>query len=278
MKTSSKVHVRLGPAQAPPPTQSGRLGPHTGRLLLELPVTDLTKPRAGCWNGRVKWNQSGLDTFLGVPVVRAFHRKGSGTSDHPYRDASGLTIQCKAPCLVGTTSIVVAFDVYFDDGWTWSGGGKLGGIFIGDGAASGGNHTADGASHRIMWQTDGGAISYLYLPAGVPQPNPDLQKSKGFGLGLHHALFKGIFKKGQWNRVEIGVKLNGFDAAGRPAGDGVAALTINGVTGVVRNVNWAAHPGMKISGFDYASFFGGPDPAVTDSVHYVRNFAVHEWR
>ena len=260
-----------------PQGPQGPQGPHTGRELARLPLSDLTKPQCGAWHGRVKWMASRLDTLGGEQVLRAFHRKGSGTSAHPHRDAAGVAFECHAPCVDGATAVVVAFDVYFDPGWHWSRGGKLGGIFIGDGAASGGAHSSDGASHRMMWQADGGAISYLYLPAGVPQPNP-LVKSTGFGLGLHHDTFKNALKKGQWNHVEIGVKLNGFDAAGRPAGDGAASLTINGVTGFVDRINWTPRPSMKISGFEYNAFFGGPDPAVVDSVHYLKNFTVHEWK
>lgn len=256
-------------------------GPHTGRVVCALPVTDLTKPKCGAWHGRVKWNASGLVPFGGggETVVRCFHRKGSGTSDHPHRDASGLSFSCRAPCLVGATGAVVAFDVYFDPAaWHWSRGGKLGGLFVGGGAASGGNHSADGASHRMMWQADGGAISYLYLPAGVPQPNPALAGAKAYGLGLHKDLFRGVLKPGQWNHVELGVKLNTFGPDGAPAGDGKAALTVNGRTGVLDRVNWAARPGTRLSGFEYNAFFGGPDPAVVDSVSYLKNFVVHEWR
>jgi hypothetical protein len=253
-------------------------GPHTGRRLAALPVEDLQKPRLGAWAGSATWKQSGVASFQGQPAVRAFFRKGSGTSAHPHHDASGLSIRCGAPALVGARAAVVAFDIFFDPAsWDWSRGGKIGGIFVGAGAASGGRHTADGASHRIMWQKDGGAISYLYLPAGVDQPNPALRDVPSYGLGLHHATFRGALKVGQWNRVEIGVKLNSF-VDGRPAGDGKAMLAVNGRAGVTAGINWARDPATALSGFTLAAFFGGPDPALVDSQFYTRNFAVHEWR
>lgn len=262
-------------AQQPP----SACGPHTGAVVTKLPIADLSLPDCGAWNGRVKWNQSSVAQVAGEPVIRAFYKKGSGTSAHPFREASGMSVSCNARGLVGTRGAVVGFDVFFDPAsWHWSAGGKLGGLFVGDGKASGGRHSATGASYRIMWQADGGAISYFYLPKGVAQPNPQLQGSRDFGLGLHHATFAGALKAGQWNRVQIGVKLNSFAADGKPAGDGRAMLWVNGASAVTNNVNWSARPDMLLSGFEYSTFFGGPDPAVVDSVSYVRNFEVREWR
>lgn len=274
MVLTSNRPATKAPATAPAPTT----GPHTGRLLTALPVSDLTKAGCGCWNGDVNWKESSVGPFQDQPALRVFFKKGSGTSAHPFHDASGVAIKFEAQGLVGTTGAVVAFDVFFDPkNWDWAGGGKIGGMFVGRGAASGGRHTADGASHRIMWQKDGGAISYLYLPRGVPQPNPALQKCTDFGLGLHHATFAKVLKTGQWNRVELGVKLNSF-VDGKPAGDGKAVLTVNGVTAVTDRVNWARSPQLLLNGFDLSAFFGGPDPAAVDSIMYARNFAVHEWR
>jgi hypothetical protein len=264
------------PAAAAPATPA--LGPHTGPPLVQLPVEDLSKPGLGAWNGDASWKQSSVAAFQGQPALRMFFKEGSGTSAHPHHDASGVQIRSAARGLVGTTAAVVAFDIFFDPArWAWSGGGKIGGVFVGEGAASGGRHTADGASHRIMWQKDGGAISYLYLPRGVPQPNPALQKCTDYGLGLHHQTFARALKTGQWNRVELGIKLNSF-VDGKPAGDGKAVLTINGVTAVTEGVNWARAPGLLLTGLDLNAFFGGPDPAVVDSLAFIRNVAVHAWR
>lgn len=255
------------------------LGPHCGQIITQLPINDLALPGLGAWSGRVKWNRSSVMQFNGEPVIRTFFMKGSGTSDHPHRDASGMTISCNARGLVGTQGAVVCFDVFFDpSAWHWSRGGKLGGLFVGDGPASGGRHTATAASYRIMWQADGGAISYFYLPKGVAQPNPQLAGCREFGLGLHHATFAGALKVGQWNRVQLGLKLNSFTKDGKPAGDGKAMLCINGVATTTDRINWSARPDLKLRGFEYAAFFGGPDPAVVDSVCYLRNVEVREWK
>ena len=226
-------------------------GPHCGALISRLPINDLAVPKLGAWNGRVKWNKSGVTQLQGQPVIRTFFKKGSGTSAHPFREASGMTIATKAQGLVGTPGAVVCFDVFFDpEAWHWSRGGKLGGLFVGEGAASGGRHTATGSSYRIMWQADGGAISYFYLPKGVPQPNPALASCHEFGLGLHHATFAGALKVGQWNRIQLGVQLNTF-AGGKPAGDGKAMLCVNGVSAVTDRINWVGRPDLKLNGFEW---------------------------
>ena len=259
--------------------QQHESGPHTGAVRARLPLADLDKRGGGAWQGRVKWNESGLDTFQGEQVVRVFYKKHSGTSQHPHQDASGCSFSCSNATVAGRTDVVVAFDVYFDPAnWHWSKGGKLGGIHIGPGKSSGYEHSPDGSSHRIMWQRDGGAISYIYPPSGLQQEDPKL-RAEGHGIGYFgNDLFKpGTLKVGAWNHVEIGVKLNTFDAAGKPRPDGKSQLTINGVSGVLDNVRWARSPDIKINSFSYGTFFGGPDPAKVDSVSYVKNFVVHDW-
>lgn len=252
--------------------------PHSGNVVCRLPVEDLQRPGLGAWNGTARWNASSVVTFQGQPALRVFYKKGSGTSADPFRDQSGVALSSKARGLVGTDAAVVSFDIFFDpQNWHWSSGGKLGGIFVGDGAASGGRHSATGASHRVMFQRNGGAISYFYVPRGLPQPNPALAGAREFGVGLHHATFAAALKTGQWNRIQIGVKLNTF-TDDVPAGDGKAMLVVNGVAAITDRINWSARPDLKLNGFDFSTFFGGPDPAVVDSVSYVRNFEVRQWR
>ena len=255
-------------------------GPHTGALALKLPVEDLAKKGGGVWEGKVKWNKSGLTSFQGAPAVRVFYKKGSGTSGMAHREASGCSFTCENRAVKGQTGVVVAFDLFFDPAnWHWSKGGKIGGLFVGPGVASGYRHSENGASHRMMWQRDGAAISYIYPPAKLAQADPQL-KPEGHGVGYfgRDKFPAGTLKVGRWNRVEIGVKVNTFSAAGKPNPDGKSMLTINGVSGVLTNIRWARSPDLKIHNFTYGTFFGGPDPAVVDSVSYVRNFEVFQWK
>ena len=249
-------------------------------MITALPVTDLNLPKAGAWNGYVKWKKSGLYTFQGESVVRATYKKGSGTSKHDDPDSSGMIIAGSPRGIEGARAAVFAFDIYFDpSAWEWSRGGKVGGIFVGEGKASGGNKSSDGASHRLMWKTDADAISYVYVPEGVKQPSPLLQpdpKHPDFGIDVFREKFRGALKKGQWNRIEIGVKVNTFQS-GKPVANGVASMTINGVNGTVPNVIWSRDPGNLIEKVDINTFFGGPDPATVNSVAYLKNFGVFEW-
>lgn len=289
--TPMPVVTRSSAPPPPPPTKAPakapatgapagpKRGPHTGAQTAVLPLADLAKKDGGAWKGRVKWNKSSLVTFGGERVVRVFFKKGSGTSGMAHPEASGCSLVSKNPAIRGQTGVVVAFELYFDPkAWHWSKGGKIGGLFVGPGVASGYRHSEDGASHRMMWQRDGGAISYIYPPAKLKQADPDL-KPDGHGVGYFgdDKFPAGTLKVGRWNRVEIGLKINTF-TGGKPNPDGKSVLTINGVSGVLNNIRWAKSPDLKIDNFGFTSFMGGPDPAVIDSVMYVKNFEVFRWK
>ena len=264
-RTSSKTTTakEKGPAH----------GPNTGRLLLALPVADLRAPGGGAWKGKVNLKRSEVAEFQGEPVIKAYFKKGSGTSQHPHQDANGLAVSCQA--VAGMRSCTVSFDIMFDPArWQWSKGGKIGGFFVGKGEASGGRHTPDGSSFRLMFQADGGAISYIYWPSGVPQPGVP-QAGRDFGEGYHKDVFAGVFVPGRWHRVTMGIKLNSFKG-NTPAGDGRASLAIDGRVAKFDKVNWAPTPDATVASFDLAAFFGGPDPATVDSVFYAKNFKVSE--
>jgi hypothetical protein len=174
----------------------------------------------------------------------------------------------------------MAFELYFDpNAWDFSRGGKIGGWFVGKGVASGYRHSPDGASHRFMWQNNGAAQSYIYPPAGMRQKDPKL-KPEGHGVGYFQKdLFRaGTLKVGQWNKIELGIKVNSFDSSGKPRQDGMSQLTVNGKSGVLDGIIWAAKPETKITSFQINSFFGGPSPAVKDSISYIRGFKLYEWK
>jgi lysophospholipase L1-like esterase len=266
------------PAQPAQPAQPGlqglQSGPvYTGRLLADLALADLRLPDGGVWGGRPGWRKSGLATFQGQQVLRVVYEKGSGTS-HDKGGVGGFDITAK-PAGIPGTSLLLSFEVYFERGWHFSRGGKIGGLFVGHGHASGKRHSPTGSSHRIMWKQDGGAISYIYPPSDLAQEDPRLRAS-GSGIAYFGDAFgSGTLKVGAWNRVDLGLKLNGF-AQGRPLADGVALLSVNGVTRRVNNIRWRRSPDLLITSVDINTFFGGPDPAVVDCVAYYRNFKLFE--
>lgn len=242
---------------------------HKASKELALPIRDLTTRGGGAWNlkGDVKWKKSGVDTFQGEQVLKVFYGKGSGTSKDP--GVGGVSITAEPRCLPAREA-VWAFDVFFDKGWDWSKGGKIGGLFVGHGAASGYEHSPTGSSHRIMWQRDGGAISYVYPPSGLKQEDPAL-KDDGHGIGYFRDVFPaGTLKVGQWNAVELGIRLNSF-SGGKPNADGVAFLKINGRSAFKNDIRWARSPDLQISNVTFNTFFGGPDPATKDCVALYKN-------
>lgn len=237
-----------------------------------LPVTDLQARRGGAWNlSNINWKKSTMVHLGGKPVLRVFYGKNSGTSADP--GVGGITLS-SAPAGLPAREATIEFDVYFSRGWNFSKGGKIGGLFVGTGRASGYEHSPTASSHRIMWQQDGGAISYIYPPSDLPQVDPKLQDS-GHGVGYFGTLFPaGTLKVGSWNSVALGVKLNTFAEDGQPNADGVATLQINGVRGVKNDIRWARSPDLLITSFQFNTFFGGPDPAVCDCTALYKNFTL----
>lgn len=247
----------------------------TGKEGTHLPLEDLLKPGGGAWNllGKVQWKKSKLATFQGQPALCVFYGKGSGTSSDP--GVGGMSFEA-CPKGVAGNKCKISFEVYFEKGWHFSKGGKIGGLFIGEGNASGYRHSDTASSHRIMWKKDGAAISYIYPPSNLKQEDADL-KASGCGIGYFIDVFPaGTLKVGAWNSVTLGVKMNSFEG-GRPNPDGVSYLEVNGKSAKLRNVRWSRSSDLKISKFDFNTFFGGPDPAVKDCIAYFRNFKVLPW-
>lgn len=254
-------------------------GPHTGDLITSLPIRDLTKPGGGAWKlkNNPSWKLSKVDTVEGEDVLSVFHEKNSGTSKDP--GVGGITICAEPRGFPSTTGVVVAWDVFFQPGWDFVRGGKFGGMGVGPGVASGYRHSEDGASNRVMWQVDGGCIIYIYPPEGSKQVVPELraQSNKDHGAGFFGKDFAKALKVGAWNRIELGTKLNTF-AGSRPNADGMATMTVNGVSRTLKKVVWSKFPHLTIQSFDLGVFFGGPSPASKDCRALYKNFAVYKWK
>lgn len=254
--------------------------PYFGDKLVDLPIRDLAKPGAGAWAARtVKLKDAKITTFQGTDVLEVTYNKGSGTSSH-NRDnntSGGFGVPDSAPAklLENNKGAVLVFEVYFQKGWDWSKGGKLmGGIFVGEGEASGLVQSATGASHRVQWKEDGKAESYIYTPSGASQGDSRLT---GAAVGVGDKFPPGTLEIDRWNRVELGLKMNTFDASGKPNKDGMATLCINGKTQEIFGVMWSKYPNLAITGLGVNSFFGGPDAAKTTCKALFRSVALHKF-
>ena len=168
-----------------------------------------------------------------------------------------------------TVSSVLSYRVFFPEDFDWKRGGKLPGLFIGHPGATGGNWEYKAGSARVVWQQDGVAAVYLYLPLqvafdGSKETAVDTQGEE-FKRCCHltkkgcHLWNRGPdvlrFKRGQWNDVQLVVHLN---TIGRQ--DGFVELVVNGERKICRGMAWRTRAHLAIGGVACQTFFGGSAP------------------
>jgi hypothetical protein len=118
----------------------------------------------------------------------------------------------------------MSFDINFQPGFsfgnnTHSEGGKVGGLHVGQGPASGCRHSDNGASLRLVWDggpdkrfKGSGASAYTYIPTSTRGKQPDFVNKEGnpdCGLHLWRKESDNIFSQtGSWYHVVLGIKLN----------------------------------------------------------------------
>ena len=140
-------------------------------------------------------------------------------------------------------SLRLSYYLRFADNFDFVKGGKLPGLFGGDGA-SGGNipDGIDGFSTRFMWRRNGDGEIYAYLPT-----------SKDSGTSIGRGNWR--FQPGIWHHLEQEIMLN---SPGKANGsikvwlDGVEVVDAEGIT--FRNIE-----SLKINGIFFSTFFGGSD-------------------
>jgi len=264
-KKGTLVDTEPAPAPAPAPVPSNR-------VISTLDLRSLTKG-GGSWNIK-KYNlkKSNITQFKGEDVIRSWFDRNSGTSKD--RGVGGFSFNA-IPNGMNQDAIVFSWEVYYPRGFQFARGGKFGGVHVGYGAASGGNFSTTGASNRVMWQTDGGIIAYVYPPSGLWQKVPGLD-SKGYGTGFFNKELARSLKTDSWNKIELGTKLNTFKN-GAPQADGETSVTVNGKRMVQTGINWRRSEDLKISAFDMGVFFGGPTPSPVDQFCYFKNFQMSQY-
>ena len=264
-KNGTLVDTEPAPTPAPVPQPSNR-------VISTLDLRSLMKG-GGSWNIK-KYNlkKSNLTQFKGEDVIRCWYSKNSGTSRNP--GVGGFSFEA-IPSGMNRDAVVFSWEVYYPSGFNFARGGKFGGVHVGYGAASGGNFSTTGSSNRVMWQTDGGIIAYVYPPSGLWQKVPGLD-SKGYGTGFFNRELARSLKTDSWNKIELGTKLNTFKN-GAPQADGETSVTVNGKRMVQTGINWRRSEDLKISAFDMGTFFGGPDPSPVDQECYFKNFQMSNY-
>lgn len=169
----------------------------------------------------------------------------------------------------------VRFKLWIDDAFDWTVtpshrvGGKLGGFRIGTGASTGGQYSDEGASFRLTFYRDKGAVAYFYpqlkddhnTRSGDPSwatldQDPSVQAQSYTATGVHvwavNRKPQLLFRMGGWNDVEMFCKLN---TPGKY--DGVMELAVNGDRRRLDTVRYRYNADMKIERFHLSVFFGG---------------------
>ena len=142
-------------------------------------------------------------------------------------------------------SLRLTYYLRFSENFDFVKGGKLPGLFGGDGASGGKIPDGkDGFSTRFMWRKQGEGEIYAYLPT-----------SSEHGTSIGRSNWR--FKPNRWYRLEQEVTLNDPDLAnGRIQVwlDGKKVLDRGGL--VFRHVEY-----LTIDGIFFSTFFGGGDPS-----------------
>lgn len=235
-----------------------------------MPPETINKPGSP-WNAGHDLRTSKISTFMGDTVIAAHYPRGSGstgTNNGGVAIGSSIGMPRKAA--------VFSFQVYHPPGFNPARGGKLFGFGVGKGRASGGDHSSDGASHRVMWQSNFGAISYIYPPEGVKQKSKDMEPEK-YGNGFWGKDFENALKPGEWHTVEVGIKMNTFSGS-KPNQDGIAYLCIDGKSRELTGFIWMGDPkNANINLITGNTFFGGPENSPVEQTCYYKGFKLYEW-
>ncbi|EIM82908.1 uncharacterized protein STEHIDRAFT_37722, partial [Stereum hirsutum FP-91666 SS1] len=211
-------------------------------------------------------------TTSGGPVLQVLYSNGS-YSNNNQGGAQFYSLWNPPIDSGGWKTMMVSYEVAFDNDFDWVKGGKLPGLRGGSLDGCSGGNQADGDncfSTRIMWREGGMGEVYAYVPksSSVCNETEAICNDK-YGESLDRGSFN--FTTGQWNRITLLVQTN------HPAGasNGQISLYHNDVhvfsqTGVMFGNDSDVTPG----GFYFSTFFGGSDSSWAssrDTHSYFRN-------
>lgn len=207
------------------------------------------------------------------PVVswqgkQAFHVTYKGGEIHG--GATNCNVRFNPAGVFPATQCRARFSVWLADNFPFvkqkgkSIGGKFGGFEIGQGVASGARYSTTGATYRVTFHPGGTLTGYLYPEMrrafvgrsaswAQEDQSPELQSVSVIQSGVHvwHDNTDLALKKGQWNDIDMFMKLN---TPGKY--DGVMELTVNGVTKRLDSVRYR-YDNATINAFHLSTFFGG---------------------
>jgi len=201
-----------------------------------------------------------------APVVLEV-RIPQGSIDHKSLTApmGGMGFRWRPTLPEGTHTACLSYWLWLPPDFAFNKGGKLPGIFGGDGPAGG--KAVDGVtgfSARLMWRTGGRGEVYAYIPG----------KPDGRGLSIDRGAW--IFPRGKWFRIEEEVVLN---TPGKP--DGTLRVWVDGELKLSHtDITLRTSDSLAITGVMADIFYGGKEPewaAPADTVVRLTPFTF-AWR
>jgi hypothetical protein len=131
-------------------------------------------------------------------------RLPKGSIDHKNTDApmGGMGFRWQAGIPASATMACLTYHVKLPADFQFNKGGKLPGLFGGDGPAGGKDvDGASGFSARLMWRQDGAGEVYAYIPG----------KPDGRGLSIDRGAW--TFPRGRWVELQEEIVLNALAMA-----------------------------------------------------------------
>ena len=166
------------------------------------------------------------------------------------------------------SAVEVRFDVMFEKGFHFVRGGKLPGLFGGEGNTGGNKPTGhDGFSARMMWREDGRAVQYLYYP---DQPTRYGHQIPWIDQATEQPI---KFIPGQWHTVVHQVCIN---TPGKRDGT-LQAFFDNQPVLRMDSIRFRDTDAFAIYGFLLSTFFGGGDASwetTAQETIYFDNFQI----
>jgi hypothetical protein len=197
-----------------------------------------------------------LSAAAGEPTVLEVRYPEGSIAPSSGAPRGGAGFVSRAGLEHGVEAACLSYRVRFAPGFAFARGGKLPGLFGGDGPVGGAAADA-GFSTRLMWRQDGLGELYAYVP----------ERASRHGLSLGRGAWR--FPVGRWVTVEQELVLNDPSLA-----DGIARIWIDGVlrfeaTGLV----FRRDPEVRIAGLMFSTFFGGSDPSWASPMDQQAQFA-----
>lgn len=227
-------------------------------------------PGGGSTTGTVQAGALVGTVYSGTINIRIQPGSGTGSSSsgkHAYNRAF-----TGAPFPISSGGIILSFDINFGSGFEWGCRGKIGGLVVGTGKASGGQFSENGASLRAMWDRDGGSYVYVYVPSGTEDRQPAPVRPRGDNGGIvWQNQYRRVFRTNTWHRVDLGIKLN---TPGKY--DGRLLYAVDGKTNVLNDVLWRKG-NYSIGMFALGVFHGGGCEATRQSNMSIKNIRVYKW-